>query len=235
MAKLLLFDIDGTLIDSAGSGRRSLKSSINAVTGLNCDQAIDFSFMGKTDMFIIKTILTKMSIEVTETILSDIKNLYIKDLETNITQNNNKKVIEGVHNFLTDALSHDDVILSLQTGNIMKGAFIKLRSLGLDKYFNTGGFGDFHENRTEIIKQAVESIWSYGNKVFSSNDVVVIGDTPADIYAGKAFKYKTVGVCSKHKENPGMMDKLKMTGPDLIINNYNRDSGIYEFILGDKS
>ncbi len=226
MAILLLFDIDGTLLNSAGSGRRSLKESINSVTGMNCENAVNFSFMGKTDRFIIQSILKNLNVSNSEILIKNIKQEYFKKLRYNIENNHKKAQILGIEKFLRIINSKTGIKVGLQTGNFRQGAFIKLQSLKLDAFFRVGGFGDACTERVDVIRHALDESASFFNMDFSPDEIIVIGDTPADIYAGKAFNTRTIAVCS----NPGMHKGLVESKPDLLIEDFRNHDHLLGFI-----
>jgi phosphoglycolate phosphatase-like HAD superfamily hydrolase len=226
MAVLLLFDIDGTILNSGGSGRQSLKESINAITGVNCEKAVDFSFMGRTDRYIIHTILKNLDISISNQLMNDIKEEYLNRLRVNISKNSRKFHILGISPFLESLQGHDKYSMGLQTGNFRDGAFIKLQSLGLDSFFQVGGFGDSFTDRTEVIRQAIHESSDFYGMDFSPSNTIVIGDTPADIYSGKALDTRTIAVCSDAQ----MYEKLVVSRPDLLIRNFENMELLYSFI-----
>jgi phosphoglycolate phosphatase-like HAD superfamily hydrolase len=195
--RLLLFDIDQTLINTGGAGLRALDRACLQVFGIpNAMQ--DIHPHGKTDPAIAREILrvrlNKAAAENGQ--IEEILEAYLSFLKEEVQLSPNYRVLPGILSVLQESLSRKTVMLGLATGNIELGARIKLERAALNSYFEFGGFGSDSEDRTELVRKAAgKAATRYGNP-FSPTDIYVIGDTPLDIDAGKRAGFNTVGVAT---------------------------------------
>jgi len=192
--KLLLFDIDGTLIKSGGAAIKAAELAFeniynvkNVMNGIRAD--------GKTDPLILKEMFKKgLNRDFTMNEAEIIFGEYLKILDLKLQNGNKITVLPGILELLNELLDKQDVILGLATGNIEQGARVKLKYSGLDHFFSFGGFGSDSENREQLIRAAIER----GRRVADRHldKIFVIGDTPLDITCGRAAGAITVGVCT---------------------------------------
>jgi len=195
--KLLLFDIDQTLINSGGAGLRALDRACLQLFGIpNAMQ--DIHPHGKTDPAIAREILrvrlNKTAAESGQ--IESILELYLSFLKDEVRLSPNYRVLPGILSVLDQVLSREDVLIGLATGNIELGARIKLDRGKLNQYFAFGGFGSDAEDRSELVRTAAAKGAARAGKPISPSDTYVIGDTPLDIDAGKRAGFKTVGVAT---------------------------------------
>ena len=193
--KLLLFDIDQTLINSGGAGLRALDRACEKVLGLkNAMQGI--SPHGKTDPAIAREIL-RVRLDKASRDGSDIPpilEVYVTFLKEEVQLSPGYRVLPGIVSLLEEMLHRQDVVLGLATGNIELGARIKLERGGLNRYFEFGGFGSDSEDRTELVRRAAEKAADKIGTSIRPSNIFVIGDTPLDIDAGNRAGFKTIGV-----------------------------------------
>jgi len=193
--KLLLFDIDQTLINSGGAGLRALDRACEKVLGLkNAMQGI--SPHGKTDPAIAREIL-RVRLDRASRDGSDIPSIleaYVSFLKEEVQLSPGYRVLPGIVSLLEEMLHRQDVVLGLATGNIELGARIKLERGGLNRYFEFGGFGSDSEDRTELVRRAAEKAADKIGTSIPPSNTFVIGDTPLDIDAGNRAGFKTIGV-----------------------------------------
>jgi phosphoglycolate phosphatase len=194
--KLLLFDVDQTLINTGGAGLRALDRACLQLFGIqNVMQGI--SPHGKTDPAIAREILRVRLARDAAGLNGEIQSIleaYLSFLKEEVETSSKYRVLPGIVSVLDEALSRKDIILGLATGNIELGARIKLDRGRLNPYFALGGFGSDSEDRTELVRKAANSAAAQYGRAISPSDVFVIGDTPLDIDAGKRAGFKTVGV-----------------------------------------
>ena len=194
--KLLLFDIDQTLINTGGAGLRALDRACLQLFGIpNAMQGI--SPHGKTDPAIAREILrVRLSRDVAETNgeISSILEAYLSFLKDEVQVSPKYRVLPGIISLLDRIVSKKNVMLGLATGNIEAGARIKLDRGRLNPYFAFGGFGSDSEDRAELVRKAASKATARLSGQISPSDVFVIGDTPLDIDAGSRAGFKTVGV-----------------------------------------
>lgn len=211
MKKLVLFDIDGTLIDPGGAGRRSLGNTFNEIFSIR-DAFAGIRMAGKTDIQIIKEGLSVHGLSSDHRNLPSILSVYLKNLKTEI-MNKKKHINPGVVELLDTLKAMDGYWLGLLTGNIERGARIKLGAFGLNEYFSVGAFGDDNENRNLLLPIAVEKFRKMTNISINYDDCIVIGDTPSDVQCSKPYGAVSIAVST----GPYSYDSLLETGADYVL------------------
>jgi phosphoglycolate phosphatase len=192
--RLLLWDIDGTLIDGGGGGERSLLASMRSRLGL--EGSLDWlAYYGRTDRWIAREILVHYGFPANAADVLRFVDGYLEALPREMA-NPSARVLPGVETLLKAAAATPGVCNALLTGNMERGAAIKLGHLGLWHHFKFGAYADDSETRNDLgpvaIKRASERL---GQNV-SPDQVVVIGDTPHDIDCGRACGAHTVAVAT---------------------------------------
>ena len=210
MKRALLFDIDGTLILSGGAGARALDRAFKYLYGV--EQAMkDIHPHGKTDPEIVREIFQrKLLREPSREEVSIALYFYVYFLRHEVQSALKFRVLPGVKELLKELERNSNFLNGLATGNVKAGARVKLSRPGLWGYFLFGGFGSDSENRTEILKKAVERA-----KNLSNNSVkpIVIGDTPRDIYAAHAAGIPVLAVATSMYT----VEELDSAGADFIV------------------
>jgi phosphoglycolate phosphatase-like HAD superfamily hydrolase len=191
---VLLFDIDGTLLSSSGAGRRAMERSFELVTGHR--EALTFPLDGMTDRAIVRRGLAEVGADTSDATVDRIIDGYIACLPEALRAPGDYHVYPGVHAVLEACAGVDGVALGLGTGNIRRGATLKLGRVGLDSYFAFGGFGCDHEERPRIIGTGAERGAAQLGLTPGECRVVVIGDTPKDVAAAQAVGAECVGVAT---------------------------------------
>lgn len=190
-----LFDVDGTLIDVGGAGRRALEQAFREVIGH--DRGLAFSFAGRTDLSIIREGLRRSEIaagDERERAERTIVEAYLRRLPDEVTASPSYQVFPGVIMLLQAAIATQGLAVGLGTGNLRRGAEIKLDRGGLSHFFSFGGFGSDHEERAEILRVGAERGAAELGVPLEDCRVVVIGDTPRDVGAALAIDADCVGV-----------------------------------------
>lgn len=225
--KLLLFDLDGTLVSTGGAGVRALDRAFLSLARLpRASEGV--SFAGRTDPAIIKEIFReKLHREAHPQELKGVSDYYLAALESELQSSDGYRVLDGVAELLDVLSSRKDVFLALGTGNFERGARLKLEPGGLNKYFSVGGFGSDAEIRSEALKAGVLRSAEKTGCSFTGRDVIVIGDTIHDVAAGKALGAVTVAVPDGHDT----AEALRAAGPDLFLPSL-RDSSSLLKLLG---
>lgn len=208
---LLLFDIDGTLINAGGTALEAAELAFeniynvkNVMAGIRAD--------GKTDYLILKEMFSKgLNREYTMPEADVMFDEYLKTLDSILQNGNNIEILPGIVDLLNTLSEKDDVLLGLATGNIERGAWTKLKHCGLDGYFTFGGFGSDSENREELIRTAIYRAENIA--VDKLEKMFVIGDTPLDIQHGRAAGAITVGVSTGYYS----YDQLESHNPDYLF------------------
>ena len=216
--KLLLFDIDGTLVLTGGAGIRALNRAFCQVVGIV--NALDgIRLHGKTDPAIVREIFSARGALQNADSYDQILAAYVEFLPEEVQQSRNYRVLPGILRFLQDFQGRSDLAFGLATGNVEAGARIKLARGNLNPFFAFGGFGSDAENRTELVRRAAHNGSRLAGVTIDPNDIFVIGDTPRDIAAGREAGYRTVGVATSDYST----EDLSAAGADLVLLDFERD------------
>jgi len=230
--RLVLFDIDGTLITDGGAARHAYRAALERIYGYDGDLT-RYDFSGRTDPQITSMVLRDFGLD-DDTIqrrIADLWEVYLAGLAENAGADRVRE-LPGIRPLL-DALRHrDDVLLGLLTGNIERGARIKLAPPALNDYFAFGAFGSDSANREELPPIAVERAARHngGHRFdhrFVGRDVVIIGDSIYDIRCGVPHGATTIAVASG--KTPG--DKLRAENPHYFFESAEDRDGILKAIF----
>ena len=213
--KLVLFDIDGTLIDSGGAGVRALDYAFRELFAVN-DAFRHISMAGKTDLQIMREGLTAHGITSKGGhfgIVSRLMKGYLLHLGREM-QNTHKQLKPGIREAL-DALSAMDghIALGLLTGNIEEGARTKLEAFALNHYFPAGAFGSDDEDRNRLLPVARSRFELLLGHEIDYKDCIIVGDTPLDVYCAKPYGAFSIGVAT----GPYQFDELVKAGADRVF------------------
>jgi phosphoglycolate phosphatase len=197
--KLVLFDIDGTILLTAGAGRRAITAALRDEVGDNAAfQRIRFD--GKTDPEIVAEMLEAAGQPTTRDSerVRSICRMYVRFLALELERPSTRTTLMPGVSPLLDRLETDSgVVLGLLTGNVAEGAKLKLRSGGLDpNRFRVGAFGSDAGHRNELPAIAAQRAAPFFGKVPSGSELVIIGDTPADIACGAGLSARALAVAT---------------------------------------
>src|SRR5881409_257637 len=209
--RLLLFDIDGTLIHSGGAGVHALKSAFKERFGV-ADDLHDIEIAGMTDSGIVISILNKHKIPATNENVSAFLDSYVHFLSLELPLREGK-LLPGVLELLGKLKSRPHLVLALLTGNVSRGAQLKLSHYGVWHFFEFGAFADDHHNRNELGAFARARAKEKHGCEFSADEIDIIGDTPRDIACGKALGARTIAVAT----GTWSREKLAEHHPDILI------------------
>lgn len=209
MNKLVLFDIDKTLLKSARGHHLAFSEAFKKVYGIDSDINI-IEHDGMTDQQIITEVLKKNGVN-EEEIKSKMGKCMTVMIEyfDNVIENEKIVILNGVPELLKE-LEENNVLIGLLTGNLELIARAKLTKIGLNHYFKLGGFGSDDINRANLVKIAVERA---KDKFNFSGVVFLIGDALKDMEAGKQAGVKNIGVATGKYS----MEQLKAAGADFIV------------------
>jgi phosphoglycolate phosphatase-like HAD superfamily hydrolase len=126
------------------------------------------------------------------------------------------KLFPGVRELLERLNKLDDVMVGLLTGNILKGAELKLRRWNLEPYFRFGAYGDDHEDRCVLAQIALEKARALTGQPFGGGDTTVVGDTPRDVACARAIGARAVVVATGQVTRT----ELAEAGPDAILDSF---------------
>lgn len=231
MQRLVLFDIDGTLLSAGGSGKRALAAALMEVFGTT--GPIDaYSFAGRTDPQIVRALLSG-TVEDPREIDARLPALwseYLGHLEREIA-GVRVEPLPGVAD-LVDRLDSagNGVVLGLLTGNIVEGARIKLEAAGLGyERFAVGAFGSDHADRPSLPAIAERRARERTGRSYRGKDIVIIGDTPFDIECGAHLGVRTIATATgAHSEA-----ELAACAPDHLFPTLADLDAVLEAILHD--
>jgi phosphoglycolate phosphatase len=192
--RLLLFDIDGTLITSGGAGEGALKDAMRERFCVEED-LVGITLAGATDALIARLLLEKHDIPSTIENSSALLESYLHHLPERLP-NHTGRLLPGIRELLERLKSCEEFALALLTGNLRRGAEVKLTHFGVWDFFEFGAFADDHHDRNELGHFARNRATDRHGIEYSADDIFVIGDTPRDIECGRAIGAKTVAIAT---------------------------------------
>lgn len=214
MKRLVLFDVDGTLVSAHGAGSRSVRQALVQVYG-RTGPIDSYDFHGRTDPQIVRELMRMAGLADPEIDagMDRLWDLYLGRLEEELQAPDSTEVLPGVVELL-DALHetrHD--LVALLTGNIEPGARLKLGAAGLWDRFDFGAYGSDHERRDRLPAVAVERARQATGLEFTGRNVVIVGDTPFDVHCGRELGVWAVAVATgKHS-----VTELEEAGADVVL------------------
>lgn len=209
--KLILFDIDGTLMQTHGVGRRSVAFALQTVLGRDVDTT-PVSFSGKTDPQIFSEILEHEQEENADTLLPVLLRVYETEMHramptADIT------VLPGARELVAQLSSDPRAHLALLTGNIEPMAFLKVEAAGLAEHFEWGAFASDHPERNCLPALAMEQFKARTGISVDGADVCIIGDTPYDTRCAQTVGAYTLAVTTGNYD----ADELHADNPDHVL------------------
>jgi phosphoglycolate phosphatase len=192
--RLLLFDVDGTLIRCGTQIRPILSGALTEVFGV-AGQMDGFEFSGKTDQQIVLELLCGAGLpqERVRAGLARLRELYLERLEERLDRER-MELLPGVEELLAELAARPGVALGLLTGNWEGGARIKLSRFGLGRYFDFGAFGDDGVERRELLPVALERAFRATGNRFAPEEALIVGDSVRDVEVGRTHGVPVLGV-----------------------------------------
>ena len=214
MNKLLLFDIDGTLISGRGIPK---KVALNVFRKHfpQFEKGEDVRFNGMTDPLIVKELLAANNyhIEMDNPIIEQILDEFIDELKLHANPNTPPTILPGVMELLESCSQMDDVYIGIVTGNLEKGALIKLSAVNIDHYFPVGAYGSDHWDRNQLPPIAVKRSEEYFNITFLDENIWIIGDSIKDVECARVNKLKCLAV----ETGKISQESLAKAGADKVL------------------
>ena len=196
--RLVLFDLDGTLLSSGGAGRRAIQRALLEVFGT--DGPDDHWFDGKTDPQIVRELMGRAGVDpaTVEAKMDVLLARYVERLREDLaTPNHGARALRGAKELLDALDARADVTIGMLTGNVEEGARAKLAAVGIDPgRFRVGAFGSDHAERPELPAIAQRRASELLCREVPGHTVVVVGDTPADLTCGRGIGARAVGVAT---------------------------------------
>jgi phosphoglycolate phosphatase len=232
MPKLILFDIDGTLVLTGRAGIRALRRTGETLFGVS-DMFDGVPIAGRTDWIILHDALKKIGRQLDSALLERVREGYVAHLREEILKPGEgvKGVMPGVRELLSALESRDDVFTGLLTGNFEEGARIKLEHFDLWRYFHCGAFGDDSADRNALVPFAIERARGRGLDSIVYQDVIVVGDTPHDVACTQAVGALPVAVATGSYST----DQLRESGAAVVFENLSDTDGFVRLLARDVS
>jgi len=213
MQRLVLFDIDCTLIDAHGAGGRAIHAALERVYGVS-GELDGYTFHGRTDPAIIRDLATRWGApaDVVQARQDECLEVYVGLLAEEIA-GVRTDTLPGVPELVEALAAEPGVVLGLLTGNIAEGAAIKLAPTGIGDRFVVGAYGSDSGLRPELPAVAVRRAEELTGRRFAGKEIVIIGDTPADVECGASLGVKAIAVATgRHSAGD-----LAAHGPDHVF------------------
>jgi phosphoglycolate phosphatase-like HAD superfamily hydrolase len=207
---LVLFDIDGTLIQTGRAGVRGMNAAFQRLYGV-ADALDGTAIAGRTDRGIVIEVLRRIGRDATEEEIAALRDAYLADLPVELARPAAapKRVLPGVEALLDALSTRSNVAIGLLTGNFHRGARIKLEYFRLWHWFPFGAFGDDHPERRPLVALAVER----SGVAVAPDRTIIIGDTPLDVDCAHAYGACAIGVTT----GPYDAEALRGAGAQLVV------------------
>lgn len=221
----VLFDIDGTLINTGGAGGRSLLGAFSDEFDIPDPCRVEFS--GRTDRGIASDLFQRHQIEDSFANWLRLRDAYLTRLPRELPQSPGQ-VLPGVAGLLERLRPIAHVAVGLLTGNIREGARIKLGHFGLDTFFPFGGFGDDHHDRDLVAREALDAGRRHAGPR-APRDVWVLGDTPLDVRCARAIGARVLAVAT----GTHPYEELADTQPDAVMHDLSNVADVMRTLVND--
>lgn len=218
--RLILFDIDGTLIETGGAGLASLRDGFyDAFPEISGRPFPELDLGGATDGGVAMFLFDHFELADSQDRRIHFYGHYLGHLKSRLADFENEgrgRVLGGVGELLEGLRKTDCHELAVLTGNIQDGAWLKLRHYRLDSYFRFGAFGDDHHDRNELGAFALRRATETAGVSFDPENVVIVGDTVKDIACARALGAKSIAVAT----GSASRDDLEAAGPDRLLDDF---------------
>jgi phosphoglycolate phosphatase-like HAD superfamily hydrolase len=215
--KAVLFDLDGTLLWTDGAGRRAIHRALLDVLGIQ-HPAAGFRFDGRTDPEIVRLLAAAGGKDYGARVVDEVLRAYVRLLDEELSRPGQRTTVyPGVLELLAALEERRDCVVGLLTGNVMDGARLKLRSAGIDMArFRVGAFGSDHGDRGALPAIALHRMRDLLGMEVAGQDVVILGDTPADVACGRGIGARAIAVATGSYTVPDLLAVGAYTAfPDL--------------------
>ena len=211
--KLLLFDIDGTLLTSGGAGERALRLGFRDRFGID-DDLSQVEIAGRTDSGIVRRMLAAHRLPETPENIAAFFDGYLHHLAREIPRTPGR-LLPGILPLLDALKPRTDIVLALLTGNLARGAEIKLLHYGVWHFFEFGAYADDHHDRDQLGHFAKARALERHGIDFAPERIFVLGDTPHDITCARAIGAQAIAIAT------GKFTRAELTthAPDFLFDN----------------
>jgi phosphoglycolate phosphatase-like HAD superfamily hydrolase len=218
--RLILFDIDGTILSSGGAGEKALRLIVKDKFGVD-DELKDIEIAGRTDSLIARQVLAKYSIPITPENMTEFLDRYLAKLKEMLPVISGR-VLPGVVQLLDELKLRPHMLLGLLTGNLVRGAELKLSHYGVWHYFEFGAYADDHHDRNELGRFAqVRAREKHGVEI-PPERIYILGDTPHDVACARAIDAKAVAVATGGYTRA----QLAACEPDFLFDDFSDVSAV---------
>lgn len=227
--KIVLFDIDGTLLLSDGAGRRALERVLLETFGTAGPKS--YRYGGKTDKLIVRETMRLSGIPDADVdaAMDGIIAAYLRNLREELSGNATAaRALPGVFALLDAVERHDDLVLGLLTGNVVEGAGVKLRAVQVDPdRFKVGAFGSDHEERPMLPPIAQQRASELLGRAVPGERLIIIGDTEHDMTCGLGVGARAIGVATGGVPRA----ELESHAPVAVFDDFRDTDRVMEAIL----
>jgi phosphoglycolate phosphatase-like HAD superfamily hydrolase len=228
MSKLILFDIDGTLVLTGRAGVRAMTRALVDVFGID-DGFADISLAGRTDRYLLGLALAQHQKTLDAAELDGFRATYVRYLLEEVPKRGEgrKGIMPGITALLDMLERKEDVFLGLLTGNFAEAARIKLEYFDLWRYFRCGAYGDDAHDRNELVPVALARAREIGAGGFER--IFIVGDTPHDIACAAAGNATSIAVATGGFD----VGALRDAGADVVFEDLS-DADAFLRVIGQR-
>jgi phosphoglycolate phosphatase len=227
MKRLLLWDIDGTLLRNKGAGKRAMNRAFAELFGKE-DAFEGAEMAGMLDLRIIGGVFATHGIDLSR--MDEYLQAYYPALEDEMRDPALTQLMPGIVEALERTQEETGFYNALGTGNLERGARIKLDTYGLNGYFPVGGFCEGPTERWEVLAQGVKKATEHYGVEFAPSEVIVIGDTWKDILAARKIGARAVAVAT----GGDTLMSLEMHCPDLLLRDMTEQERFFQFCRDER-
>jgi phosphoglycolate phosphatase len=226
--RIVCFDIDGTILSTDGAGRRAIHAALLDVLG-TAGPIDTFRFDGRTDGEIVRRLAEAAAVTHDDALVDRVIARYVENLRAELAKPGHETTVyPGVRELLDALEPRTDCVIGLLTGNVQGGARAKLQSAELDfGRFRVNAFGSDHHVRSELPAVAQRRARDILGHDVPGSDVVIIGDTPADVQCGKGIGARAIGVATAAYT----MEQLRDAGAYAVFADLSDTARVLEAIL----
>ncbi len=225
--KLILLDVDMTLLSTRGAGVASLEAAMQDVFGRS-GAFSGVEFAGRTDRLICEDGLSRAGLDDGPANMARLRGAYVRRLAMVLSGGWPAMPLPGVRSLLDELSARSDALFGLLTGNWTEGAWLKLAACGLDGYFTFGAFAECGRTRTELVPEALRRAEALSGRRFHPGDTWVVGDTPHDISCALDWGLRSIAVATGPYDQPA----LSRSGAEAVLPTLEETSAIMGMIFG---